>query len=43
MKRLLPILAPIVLAYLGKQLSKGSAPTGRGVRTAAAAAGSATS
>jgi hypothetical protein len=25
-KNLLPILAPIVLAYLGKQLSKGSAP-----------------
>ncbi|MCV7303656.1 DUF937 domain-containing protein [Mycobacterium barrassiae] len=25
-KQLLPILAPIVLAYIGKQLSKGSAP-----------------
>jgi hypothetical protein len=25
-KKLLPILAPIVLAYIGKQLSKGSAP-----------------
>ncbi len=25
-KRLLPILAPIVLAYIGKQLTKGSAP-----------------
>ncbi|GLP80492.1 DUF937 domain-containing protein [Mycobacterium antarcticum] len=25
-KKLLPILAPIVLAYLGKQLTKGSAP-----------------
>jgi hypothetical protein len=27
-KQLLPILAPIVLAYIGKQLSKGSAPAG---------------
>ncbi len=29
-KQLLPILAPIVLAYIGKQLSKGSAPAGQG-------------
>jgi hypothetical protein len=28
-KQLLPILAPIVLAYIGKQLSKGSAPGGQ--------------
>jgi hypothetical protein len=28
-KQLLPILAPIVLAYIGKQLSKGSAPAGQ--------------
>jgi hypothetical protein len=27
-KQLLPILAPIVLAYIGRQLSKGSAPVG---------------
>jgi hypothetical protein len=27
-KQLLPILAPIVLAYIGKQLTKGSAPAG---------------
>jgi hypothetical protein len=28
-KQLLPILAPIVLAYIGKQLGKGSAPAGQ--------------
>ena len=29
LKQLLPILAPIVLAYIGKQLGKGSAPAGQ--------------
>ena len=43
-KKLLPILAPIVLAYIGKQLTKGSAPAEarRRSRRPPAAGGSAT-
>jgi hypothetical protein len=39
LKRLLPILAPIVLAYLGKQLTKNSAPAQSAPQTQAAGGG----
>ena len=42
-KQLLPILAPIVLAYIGKQLTKGSAPAETGKRRPPAAGDSVTS
>lgn len=38
-KRLLPILAPIVLAYIGKQLTKNSAPAQPAPQTQAAGGG----
>lgn len=38
-KKLLPILAPIVLAYIGKQLTKGSAPAGTQAQEAPAGGG----
>jgi hypothetical protein len=39
LKRLLPILAPIVLAYLGEQLTKNSAPAQSAPQTQAAGGG----
>ena len=42
-KKLLPILAPIVLAYIGKQLTKGAGRPGSRRRSPRAAAASATS
>lgn len=38
-KKLLPILAPIVLAYIGKQLTKSSAPAGTQAQQAPAGGG----
>jgi hypothetical protein len=40
LKQLLPILAPIVLAYIGKQLTKGSAPAAPAPQAQPAAASS---
>jgi hypothetical protein len=39
LKQLLPVVLPIVLAYIGKQLSGGAAPQGNAPQTTGAASG----